>query len=115
MRRKIKSRLLVLKFRKYLFVLFPVLVVNLLFLGVTTYWHMLENETLTVIKVFVQDFDFDFDYIFSFLSGLKEILPLWELALWSINLYLVIYLGKVMYNSRRELFIAPKLKMSKIN
>jgi len=104
LRKRIKHQLLVIKFRKYLFIIFPLLIINLFFLGITTYGRMLENESLTVIKVFLQDFDFDLDYTLSFIFSLKEILPLLEITIWTANLCLVIYLSKIMYNSRRELF-----------
>jgi hypothetical protein len=104
LRKKIKRQILILRFGNYLLILFPLLVINLLFLSARIYLRMLDDESLTVIKVFMQDFELSFDYLGGFFSGLIEIFPRMEIMFWLANLSLVAYLAQIIMYNKQELF-----------
>ena len=104
LRKNIRNRILVIKFRFPLFAIFSLLIANLVFLSVHSYLKMFENETISVITAFVRDFELSYSYLISFMSGLQEVLSLKLFTIWLINLSLVAYLSGVVRHYRRELF-----------
>ncbi len=104
LRLKIKRQLLVLKFRPYLLMFFALVIANLLFLSLHVHGQIIESEALSVLMVFVRDFEFSFDYLTNFFAGANEVLPMMEILLWAVNFSLVFYLVKVGHRYRRQLF-----------
>ncbi|MEI7451946.1 MAG: hypothetical protein WCK37_01935 [Candidatus Falkowbacteria bacterium] len=104
LRLRIKKQLLVIKFRFYLLVTFFALSFVFVFLSLHVYGQIAETEALTVVKALISDFDFSLDYVFNLFSGLNEVLPIIEMALWFINLGLLMYAVKIARRYRRQLF-----------
>ena len=104
LRSKIKRRIFILKFKKYIFLSLALLLSNFLFLSFRIYLKTSESEALTIIKVFLQDFEMSFDYLGSFLSSLVEILPQTHIMIWTLNLILLIASSKIVYSHRRDVF-----------
>ena len=102
--KEIRGKLFILKLKPFLLAFFLLLVVSSSFSAMQVYSRILENGILTVIKVFVQDFDLDFDYLFSFISGLNETLPRIEMIALVVNLGLVTCLAKIICHYRRQIF-----------
>jgi hypothetical protein len=105
LRKKIMRKLLVLKFRNYLLVAFPLLVASLLSLSFHTYSQMIENDIFSVVQAFAQGLDPSFDYLANLYSGMNEILPKTEISLLIINFGLVAYLAQIISSYRKELFV----------
>lgn len=104
LRKKIRNKLLVLKFQPYLLTVFSILIIDLFVIGFKVYFRMVESEALTVANVFIQDFELSSSYLFSFMSGLQEVLPSKMLIIWLLNFGLIAYMAKVIHYYRRELF-----------
>lgn len=104
LRKKIRNKILMIKFQYPILTIFSLLIANLLFLSVHSYFKILESEAIAVITAFVQDFELSYSYLFSFSSGLQEVLPIRMMTIWLVNFGLAAYLTKIIHYYRHELF-----------
>lgn len=104
LRKKIRNKILIIKFQYPILVFSSLLIANLFFLSVHSYFKIFESEAITVITAFVQDFELSYSYLFSFSSGLQEVLPIRMITIWLVNFGLAAYLTKIIHYYRRELF-----------
>jgi len=104
LRKRVRNRILIIKFQYPILAIFSLLIANLFFLSVHSYFKIFESEAISVITAFVQDFELSYSYLFSFSSGLQEVLPIRMMAIWLVNFGLAAYLTKIIHYYRRELF-----------
>ena len=104
LRKKIRNKIIIIKFQSPFLVIFFSLIISLLFLSINSYLKIIESEAILVINVFISDFRFSFDYISNFAPGFQEVLPVKILVVWLVNFSLVMYLTKIFHYYRHELF-----------
>lgn len=100
---RIYRRILVIKFRPYLYALSAIFIGTLIILGNHIYRNLLETESIAVIKVLAQDFEMSFDYFSNSFLSLNEILPKKEIALLAVNFMAIIGLAEIFRRFKHEL------------
>lgn len=100
---RVYRRILVIKFRPYLYALSAIFIGTFIILGNHIYRNLLETESITVIKVLAQDFEMSFDYFSNSFLSLNEILPKKEIVLLAVNLMAIIGLAEIFRRFKHEL------------
>jgi hypothetical protein len=101
--KKTFNKVLIIKLRPYIYAFTAIIFANFIWLAIYTYQYLMNNEVLTVMKVMFDDFDLSSDYILNSLAGLKEILPLYRLSLFTLNFIVIGYLATLFQHYRHEL------------
>ena len=96
-------RIRIIKLRPFIYTISVAFLTNLLLLGNHLFQHLVRSEAMTVINVFISDFEFSTDYIGNAFLGIKEVIPLTESGILMLNLILVIYLITVFKKYKTEL------------
>ena len=89
--------------RPFIYTISAAFLTNLLFLSNHIIQHLISSEAMSVINVFISDFEFSADYLGNSFLGLREVIPLTESGILMINLILVVYLITVFKKYRTEL------------
>jgi len=96
-------RIRIIKMRPFIYTISAAFLTNLLFLSNHIIQHLISSEAMSVINVFISDFEFSADYLGNSFLGLREVIPLTESGILMINLILVVYLITVFKKYRTEL------------
>jgi hypothetical protein len=96
-------RIRIIKLRPFIYTISVAFLINLLLLGNHIFQYLVRSEAMTVINVFISDFEFSADYIGNAFLGIKEVIPLTESGILMINLIMVIYLATLFKKYKTEL------------
>ena len=102
-RNRVLNRILIIKFKPYLYVLGALLIGSFVILGNHIYRSLVETESIEVIKVLVQDFEISFDYFGNSFSSLNEVLPKREIALLATNFIAILGMAAIFRRFKNEL------------
>ena len=102
-RNRIHNRILIIKFKPYLYVLAAVLIGSFAVIGNHIYRSLVETESIEIIKVLVQDFEISFDYFGNSFSSLNEVLPKREIALLATNFVAILGMAAIFRRFKNEL------------
>jgi|GEM_PF-1698096 len=102
-KKRIHNRILIIKFKPYLYVLAVALIGSFILIGNHIYRSLVETESIEVIKVLIQDFELSFDYFGNSISSLNEVLPKREIALLATNFVAILGIAAIFRRFRNEL------------
>lgn len=102
-RTRIYRNILFIKFKPYFYSLIAIFLGSFAFLSNHIYRGLVETESISVIKVLIQDFELSFDYFSNSYLSLNEILPKKELILLAINSLAIVSLLEIFRQFKNKL------------